>query len=145
MIITSSSLAANKFDMNRIYINYSHLCVSHDSLSYFPRSLSFYSRNGSFARSYPNLGVCGTGSAPASPRKKANVNFQQIRLHHEVTGDIICPSMVQGIDHLRDPRLNKGLAFSLQERQTLGIHGLQPARIKSQEEQLELCKMSIMR
>lgn len=53
--------------------------------------------------------------------------------------------MVMGIDHLRDPRLNKGLAFTLQERQTLGIHGLQPARYKSQEEQLELCKMSIMR
>lgn len=31
---------------------------------------------------------------------------QQI-LYHEVTGDIICPSMVQGIDHIRDPRLNK--------------------------------------
>jgi len=31
----------------------------------------------------------------------------QDRMYHEVTGDIICPSMVQGIDHLRDPRLNK--------------------------------------
>jgi hypothetical protein len=27
----------------------------------------------------------------------------------------------------------------------LGIHGLQPARFKTQEEQLELCKMSIQR
>lgn len=27
----------------------------------------------------------------------------------------------------------------------LGIHGLQPARFKSQEEQLELCKISINR
>lgn len=33
--------------------------------------------------------------------------IQQHRLYHEVTGDIICPSMVQGIDHIRDPRLNK--------------------------------------
>ena len=29
------------------------------------------------------------------------------RLYHEVTGDVICPSMVQGIDHIRDSRLNK--------------------------------------
>ena len=78
-----------------------------------------------------------------SPKK--SLNGQQKRDHHEVTGDIICPSMVMGIDHLRDPRLNKGLAFTLQERQTLGIHGLQPGRYKSQEEQLELCLMSIMR
>lgn len=75
--------------------------------------------------------------------------------------------MLQGIDHLRDPRLNKvsvdlsinyighsiatlrvhsqGLAFTLEERQVLGIHGLQPARFKSQEEQLELCNISIDR
>lgn len=33
--------------------------------------------------------------------------IQQCRWYHEVTGDIICPSMVQGIDHIRDPRLNK--------------------------------------
>lgn len=69
-----------------------------------------------------------------------------------------------GIDHLRDPRLNKvrdnqyqtktsiylsfpkqGLAFTLEERQVLGIHGLQPARFKSQEDQLEVCKISINR
>lgn len=33
----------------------------------------------------------------------------------------------------------------MEERQILGIHGLQPARFKSQEEQLELCKISINR
>ncbi|ENN74729.1 hypothetical protein YQE_08696, partial [Dendroctonus ponderosae] len=38
-----------------------------------------------------------------------------------------------------------GLAFTLEERQALGIHGLQPARFKSQEEQLELCRISIER
>ncbi|XP_065073254.1 NADP-dependent malic enzyme-like [Ochlerotatus camptorhynchus] len=91
-------------------------------------------------------------AATASPKKSltkaaitAAVQKQQTRDYHEVTGDIIVPSMVQGIDHLRDPRLNKGLAFTLEERQTLGIHGLQPARFKSQEEQLELCRISISR
>lgn len=33
--------------------------------------------------------------------------LNQQKHYHEVTGDIICPSMVQGIDHIRDPRLNK--------------------------------------
>lgn len=91
-------------------------------------------------------------SATASPKKSltkaaitAAVQKQQTRDYHEVTGDIVVPSMVQGIDHLRDPRLNKGLAFTLEERQTLGIHGLQPARFKTQEEQLELCRISISR
>lgn len=102
-------------------------------------NLKFYRRNGSRQ----------ILSRPASPVPLGAVvpvgAVVPSRQHHEVTGDIICPSMVMGIDHLRDPRLNKGLAFTLQERQVLGIHGLQPARYKSQEEQLELCKMSIMR
>ncbi|XP_065157603.1 NADP-dependent malic enzyme isoform X2 [Atheta coriaria] len=72
-------------------------------------------------------------------------NDEQKRTFHQITGDIICPGQVQGIDYLRDPRLNKGLAFTLEERQALGIHGLQPARFKSQEEQLELCRLSVMR
>ena len=50
-----------------------------------------------------------------------------------------------GIRFLKDPKLNKGLAFTLQERQVLGIHGLQPARFKTQEEQIKLCKLGILR
>ncbi|CAH2268577.1 jg20072 [Pararge aegeria aegeria] len=69
----------------------------------------------------------------------------QCRNYHEVTGNIICPNMVRGIDHLRDPRLNKGLAFTLEERQALGIHGLLAAKFKSQEEQLDICRISIDR
>ncbi|KAI8421036.1 hypothetical protein MSG28_008165 [Choristoneura fumiferana] len=38
-----------------------------------------------------------------------------------------------------------GLAFTIEERQVLGIHGLLPARVKSQEEQVQLCKLSIER
>lgn len=29
------------------------------------------------------------------------------RTYHEVTGDNVCPSMIRGIDFIRDPRLNK--------------------------------------
>jgi len=67
------------------------------------------------------------------------------RTYHELTGDNICPSMVRGIDHLRDPRLNKGMAFTLEERQVLGIHGLIPPRFKTQEEQVQLCKKNVER
>lgn len=41
--------------------------------------------------------------------------------------------------------LPQGLAFTIEERQVLGIHGLLPARVKSQEEQVQLCKLSIER
>ncbi|XP_018011705.1 NADP-dependent malic enzyme isoform X3 [Hyalella azteca] len=67
------------------------------------------------------------------------------RSYHEHTDDNICPSMVRGIDYLRDPRLNKGMAFTLEERQVLGIHGLIPPRFKTQEEQVTLCQKNIER
>lgn len=38
---------------------------------------------------------------------------QSKRSYHEVTGDVITPSQVMGIDHLRDPRLNKVCLLSL--------------------------------
>jgi len=49
----------------------------------------------------------------------------------------LMPSKVSGIDYIRDPKLFKGMAFTLEERQTLGIHGLLPPRIKTQEEMAE--------
>ncbi|XP_044763417.1 NADP-dependent malic enzyme-like [Coccinella septempunctata] len=58
-------------------------------------------------------------------------------------GDVISLSQVKGIDHLKNPRLNKGLAFTIEERQVLGIHGLQPPTQRTQDEQLKLCKITI--
>uniref|UniRef100_A0A1A9UY08 Malic enzyme N-terminal domain-containing protein n=1 Tax=Glossina austeni TaxID=7395 RepID=A0A1A9UY08_GLOAU len=75
-----------------------------------------------------------TATAASSPTPCSNASVRQ---YHEV--------VVRGIDHIRDPRLNKGLAFTLEERQILGIHGLQPARFKTMEEQLELCKIAVNR
>ncbi|XP_072392568.1 NADP-dependent malic enzyme-like [Diabrotica undecimpunctata] len=51
-------------------------------------------------------------------------------------GDHCFPSMESGIDRLKNPGLNKELAFTLIERQLLGINGLLPPMVKTQEEQI---------
>ncbi|KAF2900491.1 hypothetical protein ILUMI_05696 [Ignelater luminosus] len=67
------------------------------------------------------------------------------RLGQWANGDNVCPLRTSGLDRLRDPGLNKGMAFTLEERQALGIHGLLPARVKTQDEQLEHCKKCLER
>lgn len=44
---------------------------------------------------------------------------------------------MRGIGILRDPKLNKGTAFTIRERQIYGIHGLLPPDVKTIDEQLE--------
>ncbi|EDO28487.1 predicted protein, partial [Nematostella vectensis] len=44
---------------------------------------------------------------------------------------------IRGTDIMRDSHLNKGLAFTLEERQILGIHGLLPPCVISQEIQAQ--------
>jgi len=44
---------------------------------------------------------------------------------------------VRGTDVMRDPILNKGMAFTLEERQLLGIHGLMPPALLSQNCQVK--------
>ncbi|VDN58564.1 unnamed protein product [Dracunculus medinensis] len=43
---------------------------------------------------------------------------------------------IRGTDLLKDPRLNKGMAFGLKERQYLGLHGLLPPAFMTEEQQL---------
>ena len=43
------------------------------------------------------------------------------------------PDFPRGMALLRDPLLNKGTAFSEQERDALGLRGLLPAHVLSQE------------
>lgn len=44
-------------------------------------------------------------------------------------------SISQGRDVLRDPRLNRGTAFTVEERSVLGLEGLLPAAVRSLEDQ----------
>ena len=44
---------------------------------------------------------------------------------------------IQGVQLLREPALNKGLAFTMEERQTLRIHGLLPPTVVNQDIQQE--------
>ena len=50
--------------------------------------------------------------------------------------------MIEALDHsglnlLHDPNLNKGTAFTEQERKILGLEGLLPPHVATMEEQVE--------
>jgi malate dehydrogenase (oxaloacetate-decarboxylating)(NADP+) len=51
----------------------------------------------------------------------------------EYRPDIKPCSSIKGVELLRNPSLNKGMAFTLEERQHMGIHGLLPPAVLSQE------------
>ncbi|XP_012260495.2 NADP-dependent malic enzyme isoform X2 [Athalia rosae] len=72
-------------------------------------------------------------------------SLERDQLGQRGPGDSVTPGFTSGLDHIRNPQLNKGMAFTIAERQTLGIHGLLPAAVKSQEEQLELCRLNLDR
>lgn len=52
---------------------------------------------------------------------------------------------VRGLDILRDPLLNKGMCFTLKERQLLGIHGLLPPGIINQDQQVYVVMQNFYR
>lgn len=52
---------------------------------------------------------------------------------HSVTPDVL----PRGLDLLRDPTLNKGMAFTERERDALGLRGMLPPHVLTQEEQAE--------
>ncbi|XP_055678229.1 NADP-dependent malic enzyme isoform X1 [Lutzomyia longipalpis] len=62
-----------------------------------------------------------------------------------IEGDSEVPGALSGLERLRIGRYNKGLAYSRSERQLLGIHGLLPARVKTDAEQVEHCEILLDR
>ncbi|CAH1373378.1 unnamed protein product [Tenebrio molitor] len=72
-------------------------------------------------------------------------SYARDRLGQWGSGDGVSPSTLSGLDRLRHPGVTKGMAFTLEERQALGIHGLLPARVKTQEEQVEHCCACLQR
>lgn len=72
-------------------------------------------------------------------------SVERDQLGQRGSGDSFCAGLLRGLDHIRDPQLNKGMAFTIEERQVLGIHGLLPAAVKTQDEQLELCRLNLER
>jgi malate dehydrogenase (oxaloacetate-decarboxylating)(NADP+) len=54
-------------------------------------------------------------------------------------------SLPKGIDLLRDPLLNKGTAFTREERQSLGLRGLLPPHVLTQDEQAKRIMTNLRR
>ncbi|XP_026686440.1 NADP-dependent malic enzyme-like isoform X3 [Diaphorina citri] len=96
--------------------------------------------------------VSSVGLAPSennvirSQSKRTIMSSGQFKFpYREGANSNAVSNLQRGLDFLRDARLNKGMAFSIEERQALGIHGLLPAAVKSQDEQLHLCKLNVDR
>lgn len=62
-----------------------------------------------------------------------------------IANDSEVAGSVSGLERLKNARYNQGLAFNRNERQLLGINGLLPAVVKSEEEQVQHCLLLLNR
>uniref|UniRef100_A0A8D8XKE7 Malic enzyme n=1 Tax=Cacopsylla melanoneura TaxID=428564 RepID=A0A8D8XKE7_9HEMI len=112
-------------------------------------------RHSSTSACSSQLLLSSVGLAPSTHQHQHSVLHQSRRTimsgaqfkfpYREGANSNAVANLQRGLDFLRDARLNKGMAFSIEERQALGIHGLLPAAVKSQDEQLKLCKLNVDR
>jgi len=90
------------------------------------------------AKSVPRyFGVGVAVSGMLRPRVQLS-GFSSSSEGHPAPGPLAVPEK-HGIDLLRDPNLNKGMAMTLKERQSLGIHGLLPPNFITQDAQVGRC------
>ncbi|KAJ8719087.1 hypothetical protein PYW07_016643 [Mythimna separata] len=68
-----------------------------------------------------------------------------INIRKHSSEEFVSRNLLRGMDYLRYPQLNKGLAFTMAERQALGIQGLLASGVQTQEQQLEICRYSLSR
>ncbi|XP_050516904.1 putative uncharacterized protein DDB_G0282133 isoform X2 [Diabrotica virgifera virgifera] len=92
-----------------------------------------------------NSDVDGVRCTSPLPINKSNLTMERDRVGNWGNGEHLVPGGVSGLERLTTPALNKGLAFTFEERQQLGIHGLLPPVVKSQEQQIEHCKKCLDR
>ena len=91
----------------------------------------------------PPSGLASIGNSVAKLRHTSGGHLDRIGARPFATSHsseevfTVVPGQVSGMDYMRDPKLFKGMGFTLEERQTLGIHGLLPPRFKTQEEMAE--------
>ena len=76
--------------------------------------------------------------------KSRNISLTHI-VNQDKHDEYTCPATISGLDFIRNPRLFRGMGFTLEERQALGIHGLLPPRVKSLEEQTDNCLRNVRR
>ncbi|XP_032592804.1 NADP-dependent malic enzyme isoform X2 [Drosophila grimshawi] len=72
-------------------------------------------------------------------------DLQRDRLGLWGTGDNEIAGNLSGLDRLYNKRFSKGLAFTHDERQVLGIHGLLPYTVRTDEEQVKHCRLLLNR
>ncbi|XP_064651111.1 NADP-dependent malic enzyme-like [Lineus longissimus] len=93
--------------------------------------------------SHSHFGHGGTGGKDKGSRMSLLDNEEDFAGHKlEDAGDdygheAVNNTRIRGVDILRDPHLNKGMAFSLRERQVMGVHALLPPREFTQEQQVQ--------
>lgn len=78
--------------------------------------------------------------SPIPQRKESQARRVSVR-----TAEQTPPGAITGIGRIRTAKYNKGLAFSHLERQTMGINGMLPPAVRTEQDQIKLAVANINR